>query len=423
MNILKKAIAALASAALLSGAIIPNMAVSASAAAVAPNTLCTAHVQSVGWQKAVSGGATSGTTGRSLRLEALKLTLTGAPSGASVTYEAHVQSIGWQKAVSGGAEAGTTGRSLRLEALRITLNGMPGYTVQYRVHVQSLGWLAWQTSSNGTAVGSAGIAGTVGRKLRVEAVQVRIVKTAAVITALEPADVTTEQGTAPALPQTVVAEMSDGTQKNCAVTWDDVDPSEYRDGGQFAVYGTVAGTDLEAEADVNVKGLESWGNGVFLVGTDVPAGDYAVYPGSEDGGLFAITSDLSGNEDSFVGGDFVLGRSLVTLTEGEYFTLLNARMVPLSASDPIDLQGKSLVNGMYLVSGADPERDLPAGTYTVSLSAADDSDTGVYEICSDAGHTEKSVLSEGMVEDGSPATITLQEGQYIELLDCKLSWS
>lgn len=423
MNVLKKAIAVLASVALLSGTIIPNMAISAYAAAAAPDILCTAHVQSIGWQKAVSGGVTSGTTGRALRLEALKLTLTGAPAGATVTYEAHVQSIGWQKAVSGGAEAGTTGRSLRLEALRVTLNGMPGYEVQYRVHVQSLGWLQWQTSANGTAVGSAGIAGTVGRKLRVEAVQIRIVKTAPVITALETVNVTTEQETAPVLPATVVAEMSDGTTKSCPVTWDEMEPLEYMDGGQFSVYGTVAGTDLEAEADVNVKGFKSWGSGEFVVGTDVPAGDYAVYPGSEDGGLFSITTDLSGNPDTIVGAGMTLGRSLLTVKDGEYLVLLNARMVPLATSDQLDLSGKQLVEGMYLASSADPQRDIPAGTYTLTPDETNGYPYGVYQICSDTEHTVKSVVSSGEVESGTPVTVTLQEGQYIELLGCDLSWN
>ena len=42
-----------------------------------------------------------------------------AQSATGLVYSAHVQNIGWQASVSDGATAGTTGKSLRMEALRI----------------------------------------------------------------------------------------------------------------------------------------------------------------------------------------------------------------------------------------------------------------------------------------------------------------
>jgi uncharacterized protein YjdB len=102
-----------------------------------------AHVQDIGWQAAVSDGADAGTTGQSLRLEALKINLTNAPVGASIAYQVHVQDKGWvTPASTDGAIAGTTGQSKRIEAIAIALGGMPGYSVQYRVHVQDIGWMA-----------------------------------------------------------------------------------------------------------------------------------------------------------------------------------------------------------------------------------------------------------------------------------------
>ncbi len=137
-----------------------------------------AHVQNIGWQTYVSDGAEAGTDGKSLRVEAVNIKLTGSvPTGASITYSAHVQNVGWQKAVSNGITAGTFGKSLRVEALKITLGGMPGYSVKYRVHVQNKGWLDWQTTANGTSIDSAAIAGTTGKSLRVEAVEIQLVKT------------------------------------------------------------------------------------------------------------------------------------------------------------------------------------------------------------------------------------------------------
>ena len=40
-----------------------------------------------------------------------------------IQYQTHVQKIGWQNTVSDNAFSGTTGQGLRLEALRINLTG------------------------------------------------------------------------------------------------------------------------------------------------------------------------------------------------------------------------------------------------------------------------------------------------------------
>jgi len=48
-----------------------------------------------------------------------------AESTPGVTYAAHVQRIGWQAEVEDGATAGTTGRALRVEALRLSPPAVP----------------------------------------------------------------------------------------------------------------------------------------------------------------------------------------------------------------------------------------------------------------------------------------------------------
>ena len=70
----------------------------------------------------MKNGATAGTSGRSLQIEALQIRLlekTAPSTNASIEYAGHVSSIGWLPAVSDGAVAGTTGQSLRLEALKV----------------------------------------------------------------------------------------------------------------------------------------------------------------------------------------------------------------------------------------------------------------------------------------------------------------
>ncbi len=121
-----------------------------------------AHVQDIGWQGEVYDGATAGTTGKSLRMEAIKLeTLKG---GTVEFVKAHIQNIGWKtyKAPSSSTIIGTTGKSLRLEALKIKLDGY-----KFRGHIQDIGWTGWK-KCDGTS-----IVGTTGQSLRLEAIQIK----------------------------------------------------------------------------------------------------------------------------------------------------------------------------------------------------------------------------------------------------------
>ena len=65
--------------------------------------------------------------------------------------------------------AGTTGQSLRLEAIEIRLKGEAAakYDVYYRVHVKNIGWMDW--AKNGQS------AGTTGMSLRAEGIQIVLV--------------------------------------------------------------------------------------------------------------------------------------------------------------------------------------------------------------------------------------------------------
>lgn len=126
------------------------------------------HVQNVGWQNWTGNASTSGTEGKSLRLEAINLQLVGdIASKVKIKYQVHVQNIGWQNWKSNGEIAGTEGKSLRLEAIRIKLETTDDYSVMYRVHVQNVGWQDWKKDGE--------IAGTEGRSLRLEAIQIKLV--------------------------------------------------------------------------------------------------------------------------------------------------------------------------------------------------------------------------------------------------------
>ena len=58
-------------------------------------------------------------------------------------YRTHVQNEGWQDYVADGAMSGTKGKSLRLEAIQVRLTGEMAekYDIYYRTHIQDKGWL------------------------------------------------------------------------------------------------------------------------------------------------------------------------------------------------------------------------------------------------------------------------------------------
>lgn len=126
------------------------------------------YVNSIGWQDTVSNSSIAGTTGQSLRLEALKINLVNVPKGAKIKYQVHVNNLGWLPPVYDGNLAGVIGKGLQIEAIKITLENMPGYSVEYKAQSQNVGWQSWMKNGE--------ISGTVGRSLRLEAIKIRIVK-------------------------------------------------------------------------------------------------------------------------------------------------------------------------------------------------------------------------------------------------------
>ena len=100
----------------------------------APTLRYHGHVQHIGWQDWVSDGQTAGTSGQSLRVEALEAVTEGSELAGSVELNAHVQRIGWQD--EWGSMCGTECQSLRVEAFRVRLTDELAscFDVYYRVH-------------------------------------------------------------------------------------------------------------------------------------------------------------------------------------------------------------------------------------------------------------------------------------------------
>jgi len=137
----------------------------------------------------VQGPNRLGTVGEALRLEGFWIQLTDKPADVNIKYQVHVQNEGWMEPVLNGKFAGTEGKSQRIEAIKIWLvddAGEPvtGYSVEYRGHVENVGDVP-QTAGDWYADGAQ--LGTVGASQRLEALEVKIVKTKADMTAYDAA--------------------------------------------------------------------------------------------------------------------------------------------------------------------------------------------------------------------------------------------
>lgn len=121
------------------------------------------HISTIGWQGEHYNGDLAGTTGRGLRIEALRV----FSGDVEIIAQGHVQNVGWQDSQRGNnITIGTTGKAKRLEAIKLSLVNT-SKTITYRVHVQDIGWMNWV--SNGE------IAGTVGQGKRIEAIEIKVI--------------------------------------------------------------------------------------------------------------------------------------------------------------------------------------------------------------------------------------------------------
>ena len=119
------------------------------------------HVQNKGWIYNVAEGETGGTTGQSLRMEAIVI-----HTDLPIKYRVHIQNQGWQGWKLPGEVAGTTGQSLRMEGIEIRKQDdcTEDFKLYYRLHVMNVGWYAWAQLSE--------VTGTTGESRRAEAIQI-----------------------------------------------------------------------------------------------------------------------------------------------------------------------------------------------------------------------------------------------------------
>lgn len=138
------------------------------------------HIENIGWevedasQAWKQNGEMSGTSGKGLRLEGIKIKIDNDVN-LGIRYQTHIQNIGWEDNSGSGWKkdgdmSGTRGMGYRLEAIQMRLTGeeADSFDLYYQVHAENMGWLGW--AKNGES------AGTSGYGYRLEGIRIVVVK-------------------------------------------------------------------------------------------------------------------------------------------------------------------------------------------------------------------------------------------------------
>ena len=118
------------------------------------------YVQSKGWQEFVEAGSEAGLRNKGLRIDALKMELTGElASQYTIEYAVKVQKNGYfQGYVADGSIAGSESEARKIEEIQIKIvraNTGSSTSVNYRTHVESTGW-GTKWVKDGALSGAAG---------------------------------------------------------------------------------------------------------------------------------------------------------------------------------------------------------------------------------------------------------------------------
>lgn len=151
----------------------------------------------------------------------------------------------------------------------------------------------------------------------------------------------------------------------------------------------------------------SYKEGMYKVGTDIPAGEYCLYADPDDSGYYSVNADSNG--DTIIGNHIFDYNAFVTVSDGQYFKISDAIAVPVSLIDGITYQIDTSKSGMFRIG-----IDLPAGEYRLN-SLPDDS--GYYCIYGNS-LPDADIVANHIFEGQSYVTVT--DGQYLVLSDCMI---
>lgn len=166
-----------------------------------------------------------------------------------------------------------------------------------------------------------------------------------------------------------------------------------------------------ATRSISVIGSDSgYASGMYKVGTDIPAGEYVLVQDDSTLAYFQVSSSSDGKFESIVANDNFDGRSIITVSDGQYLNVTRANIYSIDKAPAINKSAGYLTDGMYRVG-----IDIPAGEYKIVPT---DNVSGYYELAEDSSHLFSSIIGNGLISNEQ--YLTIEDGQYLKLTRAKI---
>lgn len=178
-------------------------------------------------------------------------------------------------------------------------------------------------------------------------------------------------------------------------------------GGSSTSSKTSTSNATNATKDTTVKPTDySIKEGMYKVGTDIPAGEYVVV--AEANGYMQVSKDSTGDINSIVTNENIQNRTIVTVKDGQYLTATNGKIYPIDKAPKVDTSSGILPSGMYKVGV-----DIQPGEYKVSADA-----NGYVEVAKNSlGSIDSIVSNDNFTGD---KYITVAAGEYLKITNATL---
>ena len=171
--------------------------------------------------------------------------------------------------------------------------------------------------------------------------------------------------------------------------------------------------ELRAQLDEVIEAKEAeesvgfYEDGTYLVGSDLPVGDYAIQ--ERENAMFASVVVRAGKtaDDPLILHKLISGQADVHLVRNTWVTFSEVRAWPLGAEPSLMGEDGAVGEGAYLVG-----KQVPAGTYRVAV--ADRAPLSSYSVYSGiVGSGKEELLKFEVLHE--EAELALEAGEYIEL--------
>ena len=148
----------------------------------------------------------------------------------------------------------------------------------------------------------------------------------------------------------------------------------------------------------------------FLVGTQIPSGEYFVMAGDDGFGYILLTRSRNLNMTEIIWQKHFENHTIINLREGEYLTTKNATLILLEDAIVPNFENGRLTSGTYRIG-----IDIPPGIYT--LFPLEDK-TGYFSIATSSHHLNAHIVEQRNFSE--PITIALNIGDYFSLMRAEI---